>query len=206
MTTAIMPMRRELLGLDEPEPLELALKDHMELVDGELLEKPPMAKINAKVTLWLGSDVLRFVADEGLGEVLSESASYKCFPHKPNQTRRPDLSFIVEGRSTPEMDRGHIPICPDLVVEVISPNDETLDSLARVEDFLAAGTRLVWMVIPEHHMAFIYRADGSVERLRAADSLDGEDVLPGLSLPLAELFKRAGVRRGEAKSDPPRVR
>lgn len=172
----------------EPNLLELALQDHLELVEGQLLEKPWMSKKNVKMELRLAASLLSHCDEHDLGEVMSDGVSYRCFPHDRDLTRRPDVTFIAKGRTTPDMDEGHVPIHPDLVVEVVSPNDVLNQVQARVEDFRSAGTPLIWVVIPEHRMAMVYRGDGSVSRVDELGSLEGEDVLPGFSLPLAELL------------------
>jgi Uma2 family endonuclease len=57
-----------------------------------------------------------------------------------------------------------------------------------VRDYLEAGARLVWLLVPKARTATAYRPDGSARLVREGESLDGEDVLPGLRIPLAELF------------------
>jgi Uma2 family endonuclease len=78
-------------------------------------------------------------------------------------------------------------LAPDLAVEVESA--ERRRSLARVNDYLEAGTRLVWVIHSATRCATVHRADGSSRLLREPDVLEGEDVLPGLSIPLGELFE-----------------
>ena len=73
-------------------------------------------------------------------------------------------------------------------MEVLSPSDNPADVQQKVRDYLEAGARLVWLIAPGARTATIHRADGSIRLLREGDHLDGEDVLPGLAIPLAELF------------------
>ena len=68
-----------------------------------------------------------------------------------------------------------------MVVEVLSPGDRPGEVLAKVGDWLSAGTRLVWVVDPERRLARIYRQDGSEAILNADQALEGEDVVPGFS-------------------------
>ena len=60
--------------------------------------------------------------------------------------------------------------------------------LEKVGDWLNAGTRLVWIIDLQRHLARVYRADGSESRLAADDSLDGETVLPGLKIRLLDMI------------------
>jgi Uma2 family endonuclease len=71
---------------------------------------------------------------------------------------------------------------------VLSPPDNPVDVRQKVREYFESGARLVWVIAPAARIATAYRADGSIRLLRAGDHLDGEDVLPGLLIPLAELF------------------
>ena len=75
-------------------------------------------------------------------------------------------------------------LAPDLVVEVRSPGDRPGEILAKVADWLSAGTRLVWVVDPERRLARVYRQDGTESVVTEHEALDGEDVVPGFSCPL----------------------
>jgi Uma2 family endonuclease len=78
-------------------------------------------------------------------------------------------------------------LAPDLVVEVLSPSDRPGEVLAKVGDWLNAGTRLVWVVDPLRRQARVYRHDGSETLLSVTESLDGEDVLPGFACQLGSV-------------------
>ena len=186
---------------DEGEQLlDAALRDRLELVDGQLQEKPGMSMESGEVTALLTAEVVPFVRKRGLGKVMTETTSYRCFPHKPDGTRRPDLSFIRADRVTPAMMHGHVPIAPDLAVEVVSPRDGMNDVSERVNDYLRAGTPLVWVLLPGVGCAFVHRGDGSVTRVHAGEGgeLDGESVLPGFRCPLADLYPVAAEAPAEA--------
>ncbi|MGH7645260.1 MAG: Uma2 family endonuclease, partial [Gemmatimonadales bacterium] len=83
---------------------------------------------------------------------------------------------------------GYPELAPDLAVEVLSPGDRPGELLAKVADWLNAGSRLVWVVDPERRHAVVYRADGTETLVGADDSLSGEDVVPGFSCPLASIL------------------
>ena len=76
----------------------------------------------------------------------------------------------------------------DLAVEVLSPSDRAGEVLAKVGDWITAGTLLVWLVDPSRREARVYRADGSESILVAPAVLSGEEVLPGLMIALADVF------------------
>jgi Uma2 family endonuclease len=121
--------------------------------------------------------------------VFPEGTSFQCFPDEPDKVRRADVSFIRFGRLTREQPpEGHIRLAPDLAVEVVSPNDLAYDVDSKVEDYLQAGVRLVWVVNPVTRTVRVHRPDGPGATLRADDELTGGDVLPGFSCRIRELF------------------
>jgi len=86
------------------------------------------------------------------------------------------------------MPRGYAPFPPDLAVEVLSPDDRPGEVLAKVADWLKAGTRLVWVVDPDRRIARVYRADGTMAEIGETGALAGEDVLPGFESELVDVF------------------
>ena len=80
---------------------------------------------------------------------------------------------------------------PDLVVEVVSTYDLAKNLEERINDYLHAGVKLLWLVYPTIRSVYVIRQDGSAARLTEADVLSGEDVLPGFTCPLSKLF--AGI-------------
>ena len=116
-------------------------------------------------------------------------ASYQCYPDDPRKVRRPDVSFIRADRLPAEEDReGHCRIAPDLAVEVISPNDLYTDVDEKVEEYLAAGVRQVWVLNPSTRTLRVHRCDGTQNYLREQDELTGEDVVPGFRCRVGALF------------------
>lgn len=106
----------------------------------------------------------------------------------PDTVRGPDVAFVARDRASRIPERGYADLAPDLVAEILSPGDAAADVLAKVADWLAAGTRLVWLVDPERSLVHVYRPDGSLTVLRKEDSLDGESVLPGFRCPVGSIF------------------
>lgn len=162
--------------------------DRYELVNGQLVERE-MSGLSSLV----GSETNRLLGNVArpaqLGWVLQSDASYQCFPHEPGRVRRPDGSFIRRGRiSLDQLERGHIRIAPDLAIEVTSPNELADEIDEKVEDYLRAGVHLVWVISPATRTVRIHRPDGSDTRLHEVDELTGEDVLPGFSCRVGELF------------------
>ena len=75
--------------------------------------------------------------------------------------------------------RGYAALAPDLVAEIISPEDRPAELLEKVADWLDAGVRLAWVIDSTRAEVRVYRPDGSLSVLSDMESLVGEDVLPG---------------------------
>lgn len=164
------------------------LPDDCEWVDGAIRAKPGGAEsdgINSTLLALLNV----FVREHKLGFVFGAQTGYKCFPKKPKQVRKPDTSFVAAGRlKDNKPPKGDITIVPDLIAEVVSPNDTYEDVTARVADFKAVQVKLIWVISPETRTVLVRRADGSCAELDETGTLSGEDVLPGFACPVAELF------------------
>lgn len=125
-----------------------------------------------------------------LGWVFPEGTSYRCFPDAPRQVGRADTAFHALDRLTPDRvsAEGHGTVVPDLVVEVISPNDLSKDVEGKQTEWLTAGARLVWVVQPETRTVHAYAADDTVRLFGPADELTAAPVLADFRTPVADLF------------------
>ncbi len=159
-----------------------------ELVDGQLLEKA-MGAESEWIALELGYLLIDDTRQPRIGWVFGAAVGYQCFDDAPNKVRKPDVSFIRRGRLPNErIPKGHIRIAPDLAVEVISPNDLYSEVTAKVDEYLNAGVRLVWVIDPETRKLSISRQDGRTDVLREDDILSGEDVIPDFTCSVTDLF------------------
>jgi Uma2 family endonuclease len=160
-----------------------------ELINGVWVEKS-MSNAAAVVESNLHYAIQSVVRTNRSGFVLSESGMYQLFTDQPKQWRRPDLSFVRFGRlPNDKVPSGKIQIAPDLAVEVISPNDEAEALETKLDEYLRAGVRLVWVLYIPTRNVWAYKLDGTARLYRATDTLTGEDVLPGFAVPVAELFE-----------------
>jgi len=107
----------------------------------------------------------------------------------PDTVRAADVAFIQQARIDPQAEpEGYWHGTPDLAVEVVSPNDLYTEVDAKVTDWLDAGTRMVIVINPRKHTVTVYRSLTHIMVLREPDILDGDDVVPGWSLPIAAIF------------------
>jgi Uma2 family endonuclease len=161
--------------------------ERFELVNGQLVERD-MGFESGWVASLLAGLLSAHAVKHQVGGVSTE-ATYQCFADDPDRVRRPDISFIQKSRLRPEMLVGHVRVAPDLAIEVVSPNDLFYDVRQKVGEYLNAGVRLVWILNPDKGEVDVYRVDGTYQLLKNGDSLDGEDVVPGFVVPLAEIFQ-----------------
>lgn len=127
-----------------------------------------------------------FVEAHRLGEVFGE-AGY-VLAREPDTVRGPDLSFVSRERLSSFDDARFFSGAPDLAVEILSPSNRPAEMHAKVADYLAAGARVVWVVDLERRSVTTYRKLLAPRRLQSPGALDGEDVLPGLSIALDAIF------------------
>ena len=156
-----------------------------ELIDGEIVEKMPteehgLVGSNINAHLW------NFNHQHKLGRVTIEPRHQT--PDNRYNSRLPDVAFTSKERALPLVTKGAVQQLPDLAVEIQSPDDSLRKMRAKAAYYLANGSRLVWLVLPEKRLVEVYRADGEVDILTENDALDGGDVLPGFALPVQEIF------------------
>lgn len=159
----------------------------VELVRGRLVVREPPGTRHGLIAATLGYHVSSFVRQHGLGFVVAQDTGFKIASN-PDSVRAPDVGFISRERAGRIPERGYAELSPDLVAEILSPDDRPGEVLAKVADWLDAGTRFVWLIDPRRSTVHVYRPDGSQSLLRGTDALDGEDVLPGFLCPLFDLF------------------
>ena len=161
-----------------------------ELVGGELRELN-VSYLSSFVGRRISTLLANHAEPSALGWVNGEGTSYRCFPDDENRVRRADTAFHRLDRLTPDQARpeGHCTVVPDLVVEVVSPNDLADEVNEKRIEWLEAGAQLVWVIHPIQQTIHAYRADGTVTLFRRTDTLTAEPVLPGFRVPVAELFR-----------------
>ncbi len=156
-----------------------------ELVDGEVRVSPAGLR-HEEVVARLIARLLDAVLPKRLGKVFGSSAGYRL---PGGNVRSPDVSFVAEGRLpggiSPE---GFGELAPDLAVEVLSPQDGAREVLDKVGEYLAAGVSLVWVIDPANRRATAYRSLTDVREILETGRLEGEEVVPGFSCPLAEVL------------------
>ena len=157
-----------------------------ELVRGVLVVREPAGYQHGAVAMRLALAVGRFLEIHPLGDLVAAETGFRL-ASDPDTVRAPDVGFVSRARIPTPAPHGYAPFAPDLAIEVLSPDDRPGEVLAKVGDWLDAGTRLVWVVDPVRRLARIYRADGTESLVGEADALEGEAVLPGFRHALADV-------------------
>ena len=168
-----------------------------ELVRGSLVREPLPGGIHDWVAGNLNRALDRFVEAQSLGHVAFDTGF--LLSRDPPTVRGPDVAFLAWERIPSEgPPKGFWETPPDLAIEVLSPSNTAAKINDKVLEYLASGTRLVWVVDPETRCVTVYRSQKDVQVLTMDDALDGADVLPGFRLPLSRVFDLRTRPAGEA--------
>ncbi|CAN5664223.1 Uma2 family endonuclease [soil metagenome] len=163
-------------------------ESRFELIRGELIPMPPAGFDHGDIALAIGTALRIYAREHQLGRVAGAETGY-VLSEDPDIMLAPDASFVLTERLPPRDERRRfLRLAPDLAVEVVSPNDSASYVQSKVKEYLEASVRLVWIVDPETQSVTIYDSSGGVRFLGIDDQLDGADVLPGFSVPIAEIF------------------
>ena len=136
----------------------------------------------------LNADIVIWNRRKKLGVTFDSSAGFKL----PNGAdRSPDSSWILKERweaLTPEQRSRFAPICPDFVMELMSPSDSLKTTQAKMQEYQENGARLGWLINRKDRQVEVYRIGQPVEILKSPTTLSGEDVLPDFVLDLASIW------------------
>ncbi|MFB2875520.1 Uma2 family endonuclease [Floridanema aerugineum] len=156
--------------------------------NGELIIMPPTGGETSNRNAGLTAQVWIWNEQSKLGVVFDSSTGFKL----PNGAdRSPDVAWIPLERwdaLTVEQKRRFLPLCPDFVVELLSPSDSLTATQEKMQEYLENGTRLGWLIVRDSRKVEIYRQGRDVEVLESPVSLSGEDVLPGFVLNLEPIW------------------
>lgn len=183
------------MRLSADDVLEIDVPDHLrryELVDGKLIEVGHVSPPHGRIAARLGQLLLNHIEAHHIeGRVYVEAGYVLGLRRDPERLRVPDVSYVSEATLRArggEPARGWFRLVADLVIEIDSPGRQPAIERQRIQDYMEAGVRLIWIIHTDQRSVTVYHADGSRRLLRAHDELDGDAVLPGFRLPLARLF------------------
>jgi Uma2 family endonuclease len=166
--------------LDRPENTDR----HFELIHGEIVEKVP-TELHGLIVFRLSGALFVYFSANPIGRCGVE-VRYRV-PGDAHNFRQPDLSVTLD-LSTPPVTQGAVLRMPDLAVEVKSPNDTFTAMREKAAYYIANGTRLVWLIYPEKQLIEAARRDADLDFFTIDDTLTGDDLLPGFTLPVRTIF------------------
>lgn len=168
-----------------------------ELINGERRAKMPSVAVHNEVLHRLFLLLNAFAQARNLGFLRMEATF--VLPDRYDEdwvtgSRTPDLLFVTQERieaywtAYPDWREKPYLFVPDFVVEIVSPNDKFSAIDEKVDAYLADGVRLMWVIDPQRRKAFVYSPDDAPQVVKASGVLDGDEVIPGFRVGLAELF------------------
>jgi Uma2 family endonuclease len=158
-----------------------------ELVDGVLVEKP-MATQESLIGSLILHRLWDFLDENDLGNALGGDGILRLMP---GSVRIPDVSFIAWERWRAARSAKIAPVAPDLAVEVLSESNTRKEIQRKLRDYFLSGTQVVWVVQPKTETAQVYTSPADAVKVGKNGTLDGGSLLPGFSLALKDLFRRA---------------
>ncbi|MGH2558775.1 MAG: Uma2 family endonuclease [Thermomicrobiales bacterium] len=162
-----------------------------ELWEGELHKVPSAGGEASALASWIGTLILLFVRPRRLGMVTGADGTY-ILNNDPYTVLVPDVAFVRWERLPDGVPpKRYIPVPPDLAVEVRSPSDRSGEIAQKLALYQRAGVPLVWWVDPAPCTVTVHRLGQPATELHEGVELNGDDVLPGFRLPVAEIFAEA---------------
>lgn len=140
-------------------------------------------EIVAELAIWNRKHQLGIGFDSSAGFKLANGAE-----------RSPDIAWIRNERweaLTPEQQDRFAPIAPDFILELRSKDQNLVALKAKMEEYIACGCRMGWLVDAQGRKTFVYTENGDIQTVSFEEILSGGEVLPGFELRLADLFKAA---------------
>ena len=196
-----MTLLQTKIGMPLDEFMEAVEAQPFELINGERRIKLPTVFGHSKVVRLLFRLLDAFLLKTLLGEVFNETTFImpdRIDTNWVQGSRIPDLMVYTGNRiaeyeaQNPYGDNHPLALVPDLVIEVVSPNDKVSELDEKIDAYLLDGVRLIWVIDPQRRKATVHAPDMEQPlHLNANGVLDGGDVLPGFRLPLADVVGQA---------------
>lgn len=160
-----------------------------ELVKGELRETMPTSILHGIIAGRIAIILGMFVLQNKLGEVLTAETGFKLFVNEKT-VRVPDVAFLSNEKLAEVEDFSKFYNgTPDLAVEVISPSESYDEVQEKLEDYLAAGVKMVWIVRPKQKTVTVYHSIFDFKIYNEAEEITGETVLPDFKCKLNDIFR-----------------
>lgn len=159
-----------------------------ELVNGKIVPMAPTGHIHGWMEAKLTGDLLAYAERTGAWEVLvGEAGVY--IRRNPDTVRAADILLISAERYACCASPSYLNVAPELAIEILSPDDRWNEVREKITDYFSVGVDRVWVFDPRQRKAFAYRSPSDVQQLERDRVLSDEELFPGLSIPLARIFR-----------------
>ena len=158
-----------------------------ELIDGRIMPLSPTGAEHGRLEFNLAFELGKFTREKDLGWLLSGEVGI-YIRRDLDRIRGADVAFVSRARAPNGPPEGFLEFAPELIAEIVSPTDRWQDIRAKLDDYFSIGALQVWIVEPDPHSVLVYRSPTEAAKLGDDDTLQGEGVLKGFSLPVARLF------------------
>lgn len=185
LTPTLAPPTEKLLT--GPEAWALGDIGSYELIEGKIVPMSPTKHRHGKLELRLGKVLAIFVDDHRLGEVQTGEVGI-YIRRNPDTVRAADVLFISNERLAKAAPNDFLTVAPELVAEIVSPDDRWSEIRRKVRDYVQVGVKVVLILDPQEQTLSVYHSLTEVRELTPTDTLTLPDILPGFSVPVADLF------------------
>jgi Uma2 family endonuclease len=160
-----------------------------ELINGRIVPMTPTGDEHGAIEANIAAELRAYARDHNLGKVRSGEVGV-FVRRNPDTVRAADVLYISHERYARKTSSVFLDVEPELIVEILSPNDSWTEVTQKLRDYFAIGVRMVWVVDPAARTIYAYRSLTDIREFTASDLLPGDDVLPGFSVPVARLFEQ----------------
>lgn len=159
-----------------------------ELVEGKIVNMSPTGGEHGTIEANFGHELMIFVKPRKLG--LVRTGEVGIYTRRgPDTVRGADVLYISNERAAQIKSRGFMDVAPELIVEVMSPDDRWSEVTDKLEEYFEIGVQVVLVAQPAKRKIFIYRSLIKIDVLNENDTLTLDDILPGFSVPVATFFE-----------------
>lgn len=158
-----------------------------ELVKGRIIPLMPTGHRRGYFEVLIAALLYNFVRLHKLGRVVGGEVGIYT-GRNPDTVRAADAAFISHQRFAQVQSRSYLDVCPELLVEVLSPDDTWSEVHQKLAEYFAVGAQIIWVLDPRLEQIHVYHSLEQVTLLTKMDTLTGGDLLPGFNVPLTEIF------------------
>jgi Uma2 family endonuclease len=157
--------------------------------NGDLIIMPPAGGESSNRNCDLIAQLTVWARRDGRGEPFDSNSEFIL----PNGAARgPDAGWVLKGRLaalSKKQRKRFIPLCPDFVVELLSPSDRLNKTKAKMREWIENGAALGWLIDPDRRTIHVYRPGTEPELLVGVDHIDGEGPVEGFRLELEYIWR-----------------